>query len=129
MNSLAQFSASQFNTGLIYACPEIFLGVAACAILMLDLLLNDAQRRWTGVLAVISLGITAILVCVQPASVKIVALGGLFGLDRMPQVRKLAWPLTVAVVFVYSTDDLRRREILKGEYYVLGLFATLGAMV
>jgi NADH:ubiquinone oxidoreductase subunit 2 (subunit N) len=31
------------------------------------------------------------------------------------------------VVFVYSTDYLRRRAILKGEYYVLGLFATLGA--
>ena len=73
MNSLAPFSASQFNTGLLYACPEIFLGLAACAILMLDLLLNDAQRRWTGVLAVISLGITAILVCVQPLPVKIVA--------------------------------------------------------
>jgi len=35
----------------------------------------------------------------------------------------------VAAVFVYSTDYLQRRAILKGEYYVLGLFATLGAMV
>ncbi len=129
MNSLAQFSVSQFNTGLIYACPEIFLGLAACAILMLDLLLNDAQRHWTGVLAVISVILTAILVCVQPLSVKIVALGGLFELDRMAQVLKVVTLLTVAVVFVYSTDYLRRRAILKGEYYVLGLFATLGAMV
>jgi NADH-quinone oxidoreductase subunit N len=129
MYSLAPFSASQFNAGLIYACPEIFLGLAACAILMLDLLLNDAQRRWTGVLAVASLGITAVLVGVQPLSVKIVALGGLFELDRMAQVLKVVTLLTVAVVFVYSTDYLRRRAILKGEYYVLGLFATLGAMV
>jgi NADH-quinone oxidoreductase subunit N len=129
MNPLAQFSASQFNTELLYACPEIFLGLAACAILMLDLLLNDAQRRWTGVLAVISLGITAILVCVQPLPVKIVALGGLFELDRMAQVLKVVTLLTVAVVFVYSTEYLQRRAILKGEYYVLGLFATLGSMV
>src|ERR1700735_5295180 len=91
MNSFAQFSVSQFNSGLAYACPEIFLGLAACAILMLDLLLNDAQRRWTGVLAEISLGVTAVL--------------------------------------VYSTDYLHRRAIFKGEYFVLGLFATLGAMV
>jgi NADH-quinone oxidoreductase subunit N len=96
---------------------------------MLDLLLNDTQRRWTGVLAVISLGLTAILVCVQPLPTKIVALGGLFELDRMAQVLKVVTLLTVAVVFVYSTDYLRRRAILKGEYYVLGLFATLGAMV
>src|ERR1700738_4919394 len=129
MYSLAQFSVSQFNAELVYACPEIFLGLAACAILMLDLLLNDSQRRWTGVLAVISLLVSAVLVCVQPVSVKIVALGGLFELDRMAQVLKVVTLVTVAVVFVYSTDYLRRRAILKGEYYVLGLFATLGAMV
>jgi NADH-quinone oxidoreductase subunit N len=129
MNSLAQFSASQFSAGLVYACPEIFLGSAACAVLMLDLLLNDAQRRWNGLLAVIALLITAGLVAVQPVSVKIVALGGLFELDRMAQVLKVVTLLTVAVVFVYSTDYLQRRAILKGEYYVLGLFATLGAMV
>src|ERR1700676_2843977 len=129
MNPLAQFSVSQFNAGLNYATPEIYLGLAACAILMLDLLLNDAQRRWTGVLAVISLGFTAALVAVQPVTTKFVGLGGLFELDRMAQVLKVVTLLTVAVVFVYSTDYLRRRAILKGEYFVLGLFATLGAMV
>ena len=129
MNPLAQFSVSQFNAGLNYATPEIYLGLAACAILMLDLLLNDAQRRWTGVLAVISLIITAMLVAVQPVTVKFVGLGGLFEMDRMAQVLKVVTLLTVAVVFVYSTDYLQRRGILKGEYYVLGLFAALGAMV
>jgi len=42
---------------------------------------------------------------------------------------KVVTLLSVAVVFVYSTDYLRRRAILKGEYYVLALFATVGAMV
>jgi NADH-quinone oxidoreductase subunit N len=129
MNSFAPFDVSQFNAGLIYACPEIFLGLAACAILMLDLLLNDAQRRWTGVLAVISLVLTAVLVAIQPIPLKIVALGGLFELDHMAQVLKIVTLLIVAAVFVYSTDYLQRRAILKGEYYVLGLFSTLGAMV
>src|SRR6266852_4686213 len=99
MNSLAQFNAGQFNTELVYAWPEIFLSLAACAILMLDLLLNDAQRRWTGVLAIVSLLVTAVLVVSQPLPVKIVALGGLFELDRMAQVLKVATLLTVAVVF------------------------------
>jgi NADH-quinone oxidoreductase subunit N len=129
MNAVAPFDVSRFNADLIYACPEIFLGLAACAILMLDLLLKDTQRKWTGVLAVVSLLITAALVVAQPVSAKIVALGGLFELDRMAQVLKVVTLLTVAVVFVYSTDYLRRRAILKGEYYVLGLFAVLGAMV
>src|SRR5450755_388171 len=129
MNSLAQFSVSQFNAGLVYACPEIFLGLAACAILMLDLLLNDAQRRWTGWLAIVSLIVTAVLVAVQPLPTKILALGGLFELDRMAQILKIAMILIVAAVFVYSTDYLQRRLILKGEYFVLGLFAVVGGMV
>ncbi|HEX3914789.1 MAG TPA: NADH-quinone oxidoreductase subunit NuoN [Steroidobacteraceae bacterium] len=125
----ASFNPSFFNSGLIYARPEIFLSLAACAILMLDLLLNETQRRWTGVLAVISLLVTALLVVMQPMTGRIVALGGLFELDRMAQVLKVVTLLVVAAVFVYSTDYLQRRAILKGEYFVLGLFATLGAMV
>jgi NADH-quinone oxidoreductase subunit N len=126
MNS---FSAADFNAGLSLAAPEMFLGVAACAILMLDLVLGDAQRKLNGILAVAALLVTAALVAMHPVSIRIVALGGLFEIDRMAQVLKLVTLLTVAVVFVYSTDYLQRRAILKGEYYVLGLFATLGAMV
>ena len=126
MNS---FSVADFNSGLGLAAPEIFLGLAACAILMLDLLLTDAQRHWTGVLAVAALLVTAVLTLVQPVSTRGVALGGLFELDRMAQALKVVTLLTVSMVFVYSTDYLHRRALLKGEYYVLGLFATLGGMV
>src|SRR6202790_1366788 len=129
MNPFAQFSVSQFNAGLNYATPEIYLGLAACAILILHLWLKAAQRSWTAVVAGISLIITAMLAAVQPVTVKFVGLGGLFEMDRMAQVLKVVTLLTVAVVFVYSTDYLQRRAILKGEYYVLGLFAALGAMV
>jgi NADH-quinone oxidoreductase subunit N len=122
------FNVAEFNAGLHYAAPEIFLGSAACAILMLDLLLSDARRSWTGVLSVIVLLATAVLAAVQPVGERIVALGGLYELDRMAQVLKVVTLLSVAVVFVYSTDYLKRRAILKGEYYVLGLFATLGGM-
>jgi NADH-quinone oxidoreductase subunit N len=123
------FNPDFFVSGLAHALPEIFLSLAACVILMLDLLLNDAQRRWIGVLAVISLLITAVLVAVHPVSTRILALGGLFELDRMAQILKVVTLLTVAAVFVYSTDYLKRRAIFKGEYFVLGLFATVGGMV
>src|SRR5882757_3096758 len=124
------FNPSFFSSGLVHAWPEIFLALAACAILMLDLLLNEAQRRWIGILSVATLVVTALLVVMQhPPAYRIVALGGLFELDRMAQVLKIATLLVVAAVFVYSTDYLQRRAILKGEYFVLGLFSTLGAMV
>jgi NADH-quinone oxidoreductase subunit N len=123
------FNAAEFNAGLHYATPEIFLSSAACALLMLDLFLTEAGRRWSGALAVLALLVTAVLSAIQPVSGRVVALGGLFELDRMAQLLKVVTLLAVAVVFVYSTDYLRRRAILKGEYYVLGLFATVGAMV
>src|SRR5271155_2019818 len=123
------FNAAEFNAGLHYATPEIFLSAAACALLMLDLFITEAGRRWSGALAVLALLVTAVLAAIQPVSVRVVALGGLFELDRMAQVLKVVTLLAVAVVFVYSTDYLQRRAILKGEYYVLGLFAALGAMV
>src|ERR1022692_3389538 len=123
------FSVTEFNTGLAYAKPEIFLSAAACAILLLDLVLSDARRHWSGILAVISLLATAALVAAQPLTGRIVALAGMFEIDNMARLLKVSALLVVAVVFVYSTDYLRRREILKGEYYVLGLFATLGIMV
>ena len=96
---------------------------------MLDLLIDDAQRIWTGVLAVVSLLSRRRWSRLQPVAGRVVALGGMFEIDRMAQVLKVVTLLVVAVVFVYSTDYLQRRSILKGEYYVLGLFATLGIMV
>ena len=123
------FNVAEFNAGLYYATPEIFLSLAACALLMLDLFLSDSGRRWNGALAVLAVLVTAVLAAVQPVSARVVALGGLYELDRMAQVLKVVTLLSVAVVFVYSTDYLRRRAILKGEYYVLALFATVGAMV
>src|ERR1700735_2541179 len=122
------FNAAEFNAGLYYATPEIFLSLAACALLMLDLFLSDSGRRWNGALAVLAVLVTAVLATVPPVSARGVALGGLYELDRMAQVLKVVTLLSVAVVFVYSTDYLRRRAILKGEYYVLGLFATLGGL-
>jgi len=123
------FDAAGFNAGLILARPEIFLAIAACALLMLDLALSQAQRRWMATLSVVVLLVTALLAGLNPVTARTVALGGLFELDPMAQLLKVVTLVTVAVVFLYSTDYLARRGILKGEYYVLGLFATLGALV
>lgn len=123
------FSVADFTSGLNLAAPEIFLGLSACAILMLDLLLGDAQRHWTATLSVLSLLLTAVLAASIRVSGRVTALGGMFEVDGMSQVLKIVAVLTVAVVFVYSVEYMKRRNILKGEYFVLGLFATLGILV
>jgi len=128
MNTVS-FNPGFFLQGVGYAAPEIFLSVAACAILLLDLFLSDAHRRVSEVGAILTLGITAVLVAIQPVTGRVVALGGLYEIDAMAQVLKVVTLIIVAAVFVYSTDYLRQRAIFKGEYFVLGLFATLGTLV
>lgn len=123
------FSVADFNAGLGLAAPEMFLGVMACVLLLADLMLPDRQRAWTGILSLAVLLIDAAMIMIEPVSTRMVVLGGMFEIDRMAQLLKFVTLVTVAVVFVYSTDYLRRRAILKGEYYVLGLFAALGGMV
>ncbi|HVC00566.1 MAG TPA: NADH-quinone oxidoreductase subunit NuoN [Steroidobacteraceae bacterium] len=123
------FSVADFTSGLTLAAPEIFLGLATCAILLLDLLLEDRRRHWIAAISVVSLLITAALAASIRVSGRITALGGMFEVDAMSQALKVVALLTVAVVFVYSVEYLRWRKILKGEYFVLGLFATLGILV
>jgi len=126
---MTPFSFAAFDAGLVYARPEIFLGAAACLLLLLDLIIGETRRRWIGVLSVLGLLVTAVLVAIQPVTTRVLVLGDMFEFDRMAQVLKIVSLLTVAVVFVYSADYLRRRAIFKGEYFVLGLFATLGILV
>jgi NADH-quinone oxidoreductase subunit N len=118
-----------FDVGLKYARPEIFLGSAACLILLFDLAVNQAQRHWTAILALAALFVTAVLIATQPLTMRVLVLGDMYELDRMAQVLKFVAVITVGVVFVYSTGYLCLRDLFKGEYFVLGLFATLGILV
>jgi NADH-quinone oxidoreductase subunit N len=122
-------SIASFEAGLKYARPEIFLASAACVILLIDLAVTQAQRHLIGILSLAALLVTAVLIGVQPLTMRVLVLGDMYELDRMAQVLKIVTVLTVGVVFVYSTDYLRRRDLYKGEYFVLGLFATLGILV
>jgi NADH-quinone oxidoreductase subunit N len=91
---------------------------------------GDAQRRWIGVLAVLSLLVTAVLAAMQPVTTRVVALGDMFELDRMAQVLKVVTLTAHGGGRVRLFDRLSAAAgDLKGEYFVLGLFATLGILV
>ena len=49
--------------------------------------------------------------------------------DGFSDLIKIAIYLVTFVVFIYSRDYVRQRDIYKGEYYVLGLFGVVGMMV
>ena len=58
-----------------------------------------------------------------------VSFSGTFVSDAMSTLLKLFIMLATYFAFFYSKIYLRERDLFKGEYFVLGLFAVLGMMV
>jgi len=111
------------------ASAEIFLLVAACAVLLVDLFLPERRRvlsYWLSLAAL--LGAAFCLLATAPDG-RVVTLSGAFVADPLSQLLKLFTCAVVAVTFLYSRDYLAARNLFKGEFYVLGLFATLGIFV
>ncbi|MCU0976363.1 MAG: NADH-quinone oxidoreductase subunit NuoN [Steroidobacteraceae bacterium] len=111
------------------AGAEIFLLAAACAVLLVDLFLDDRRRWVTHLLTIVALaGAAAVTSAVAPAH-REVALFGQFVADPMATVLKLFNYAVTAVVLLYSRDYLEKRGLFRGEYFVLVLFAVLGINV
>ena len=123
------------------ATPEIFLLIATGLVLLIDLFLKDSQRFVTYVLSQATLLITAGLIILGfndvnmaeamqvTGKASITTFSEMFVLDSMAQVLKIAVLLITAGVFVYSRPYLFSRQMYKGEYFTLGLFAVLGMMI
>ena len=116
----------QLNIAL--ATPEIFLACMACLILVVDVFLDDESRVFSYALTQITLVITFLLMKDLVGTVDL-AFNDLFILDNMAVVLKLFILAISFVVFIYSREYLKERNIFKGEFYVLGLFAVLGMML
>ncbi len=120
-----EYSLASMNSAL----PEIFLLAAACSILVIDLFLSDRTRLVTFGLALVALIGTIALVQYVSSPTREILFDGSFVRDPMSDVLKTGLLLITLFAFVYAKDYLREQGILRGEYYVLGLFAVLGMMV
>jgi NADH-quinone oxidoreductase subunit N len=114
---------------LLPAIPELFLLGAACLVLVVDVYVSDRYRLITYHLAQASLVITAVLCLLMFPDVPVVTFNGTFISDTMSALLKVSMLLVTYYVFFYSKVYLTERNLLKGEYFVLGLFAVLGMMV
>ena len=121
--------ASITRLDLVLAAPEIFLLAATCVILLIDLFMDDEQRWWTFVLSLVALAGASWITARTGVAVRTVAWHGTYVADPVGNLLKIVAYGAVAVAFLYSYDYLRKRGLLKGEYFVLGLFALLGIMV
>jgi NADH-quinone oxidoreductase subunit N len=114
---------------LLPALPEIFLLCAVSAILLIDLFLEEERRQWTYGLTLFTLAGCAIVQVATAGPQTAYAFNGLFVDDRMSDVLKVCVYLAVAGVLVYSRVYARSRQLMRGEFFALALFATLGMMV
>ncbi len=119
-----------FDVANLYpVLPEIVLLTMACVILVVDLFLDDSQRAITYALSQITL-IAALAAAGWVAAPEAqVVFDGSYVRDAMSDVLKVFLYIITLFAFVYSKDHLRDRDLFKGEYYVLALFAVLGMSV
>jgi NADH-quinone oxidoreductase subunit N len=111
------------------AAPEIFLGLAICVVLLADVFLRDDQRNVTYVLAMLTLIGTAAATAMFAVTSTVVTFNGSFVADPASGVLKMFAYITLGVTFLYSREHLENNGLLKGEFFVLGLFGLLGVMI
>jgi NADH-quinone oxidoreductase subunit N len=117
------------NLNYLAAYPEIFVLAAACAILLVDLFISDENRMVTYMLSMLTLVIAAWITSRYGVTERVVTFNGSFVADPMGNILKLSAYGATALSFLYSREYLQRRDLFKGEYFVLALFALLGVMV
>ena len=101
----------------------------ACLILVVDLFLKDSQRFATYLLAQLTLIGAAVLTAWVATPEPQIVFDGSYVRDAMSDALKVSLFVIGIFTFVYSKDYLKQRELLVGEYYVLGLFALLGMSI
>ena len=111
------------------ALPEIFLLSATCLILVIDLFLTERTRLLTYGLSLATLIATVALTLYAAGPEREILFHGSFVRDPMSDVLKTGLLLITLFAFVYAKDYLIELDILRGEYYVLGLFGVLGMLI
>jgi NADH-quinone oxidoreductase subunit N len=113
----------------VLAVPEMFLLGMTCLILMVDVYVPERYRPLTYHLSQATLVVTMVLSIALFPRLPSVTFYGTFISDGMSVVLKVFILLVTYFVFFYSRAYLQERNLFKGEYFVLGLFAVLGMMV
>ena len=111
------------------ALPELFVLGMAMLILIVDLLLDDAQRYITYALTQFTLLGAAVMTATGQVSGVGYAFSGLFVDDTLAHTLKLMIYLATSIVLVYSRGYIALRGMYRGEFFVLTLFAMLGMMI
>jgi len=111
------------------ASSEIFMLIMVCVVMLADLTAGDNRRYVAYLLTQITLLGCAVLTFVSFSTEVKQTFHGMYVDDTMADILKLLVYGTVSSVLVYSHAYISDRGMLKGEFFSLILFATLGMMV
>ncbi len=114
---------------LLLALPEIWLLAMACLVLVVDLFSNDRDHSPAYWLTQLTLVVGVVITITTQWGVDATTFSGTYVADSLGVILKTAILVLAFLGFAYSRDYLRDRGLLKGEFYMLGLFAVLGMMV
>lgn len=107
--------------------PEIAMAILAIVLIGLDLIVSDKAKSRLAYVAVIGLGIIAVLVALvgqTPGQ----SFFGTLTVDPLSVLFDEIFLTSAALVILSAVDYTRRRTRYQGEFYALIVFATLGAM-
>ena len=117
------------NAELVLAIPEITLLILACLVLVIDAFSRDPEHRLSYWLTQASLLLVLSLVISAHPETPQIAFDNSFISDSMSTILKAFMCGISFIVFLYSYEYLKENKLIKGEYFVLGLFAVLGMMI
>lgn len=117
------------DLNLIPAMPEIVLLVALGIVLLVDLWVCDKHRYITQILSLLTLVVTALTQCCVWSPNSVSSFHGMYIADGVSQLSKMVMYVGLFALFVYSKPYNQARNIFKGEFYTLSLFALLGMSI
>jgi len=108
---------------------EIFLLVAICTIMMVDLFQRDKERKLTFLLTQLTLVGLFVIGAQNLGTTTEISFSGHWIVDQFGLVLKLAIYLAAFLSLLYARPFIRERNLMRGEYYLLTLFSVLGMMI
>ena len=111
------------------ASSEIFMLIMVCVVMLADLTIGKNKRYVAYLLTQITLLGCAVLTFKSFSDEAVLTFSGMFVDDSLADILKLMTYGTVSAVLIYSYTYISERDMLRGEFFSLVLFATLGMMV
>jgi NADH-quinone oxidoreductase subunit N len=117
------------NLNLLPAMPEIFLLAALTVVMLVDLFTSDARRGLTYGLSLLALAGCALVQYTTWVQAPTYVFNHMYVADPLASVIKMFMYGVTAAVLVYTRQYIAERDMFRGEYYTLSLFALLGMNV